>query len=61
MAKIIITRKREYLYWMQKFSVTIDGQQVGYIKNGQSEEYVLTEREHEIQCRVSGTRAMCIT
>lgn len=57
-AKLVLTRKNEWLNRMRPFQVWIDGQDKGSVKNGSSEEFLLEPGIHELVCRVgsySGT------
>lgn len=53
MAKIIINRRSSIFNSMRSFEVCIDGKNAGFIKNGSSEEFVLPQGVHTIQCKVS--------
>ncbi len=53
MAKIIINRGSSIFSSMRSFDVWIDGKNAGFIKNGSSDEFVLPQGVHSIQCKVS--------
>ncbi|HEX6913928.1 MAG TPA: hypothetical protein VF145_01720 [Chitinophagaceae bacterium] len=53
MAKIILTRKRDFIHWFNRYTVYIDGQNKGTIKSGASEEYEVGEGQHTVRCTLS--------
>ena len=52
-SKIILRRPDEWLNRARPFKVLIDGIEVGNIKTGASEEYILSAGTHRIQCTIS--------
>ncbi|HEX4851654.1 MAG TPA: hypothetical protein VFV08_12640 [Puia sp.] len=51
--KIILTRRAEWLNRVRQYRVFIDDAEVGSIRNGSSEEYIVSPGSHTIQCRIS--------
>ncbi len=52
MATIVIKRKRELVSWLQIFRIYIDGNKIGSISNGQTEEFEIPEGNHTIKAKV---------
>jgi hypothetical protein len=52
MAKIIINRKGQYRNRLRAIRVVIDGNEVGTVKNDSSEEFVVEEGKHTVQCKI---------
>ena len=51
--KIILTRKKSMLNRLRGFTVLIDGQKVGSIKNGATEEFPVSYGTHKIECKIN--------
>jgi hypothetical protein len=51
-AKIILTRKGEWLNRARTYKVMIDEQKVGIIKNDGTEEYVVDPGKHTMRCTI---------
>jgi hypothetical protein len=51
-ARIIINRPSEWANRARPFKIMIDGQQVGIIKNGISEEFKVAPGKHTVYCKV---------
>jgi hypothetical protein len=50
--KIIISRKSEWINRARGFKLFLDGNEMGKIANGGSEEYVVEPGVHSIQCKI---------
>lgn len=53
MAKIIISRTSAFSHRFRPFEVFIDGERVGLIKNGSTEEFNTTSGFHKVHCKMS--------
>ena len=51
-AKIIVSRKSEFMNRTRGFKVLIDGEVVGKISNGKTEEYHVVAGSHTIECKI---------
>lgn len=51
-ARVILNRKNEWVNRARSLKVFVDGVQAGAIKNGQSEEFHISEGKHTISCKV---------
>lgn len=51
MAKIIVNRKNELQQRLRRFSVFIDGEKVGEVRNGNPEEFAVSQGNHTVQCK----------
>jgi hypothetical protein len=51
--KIILNRPSQWLNRTRSIKVLIDAVEVGTIKNGSSEEFVIGSGQHSIQCRIA--------
>ncbi|PWT70168.1 MAG: hypothetical protein C5B59_21100 [Bacteroidetes bacterium] len=52
-SKIILTRRTQWLNRVRTYHVFIDGVEVGSIRDGASEEFVVTPGNHTIQCKIA--------
>ena len=51
--KIILTRPSQWMNRIRGYKVLINGQQVGVIKNGATEEYLVEPGTNSVECKVS--------
>lgn len=51
-AKIILTRKSEWMNRNRSYKVLVDGQKTGVIRNDSAEEYLVEPGQHTIRCTV---------
>lgn len=51
--KIILTRRSEWLNRLRSYKIFIDDKEVGSIKNGSSDEFIITAGVHQIQCKIA--------
>ena len=51
--KIIITRNSQWAYRLRSYKVLIDGIEAGWIKNGSSEEFIVTPGRHKVRCSMN--------
>ena len=61
MAKIIINRKSEWMNRLRSIHVYIDGKNVGSLKNGSSEEFVVEQGLHTIECKIDWCSSMPVS
>jgi len=52
LAKIILSRKNEFMNRTRAYKVLIDGEVYGKISNGKTEEYDLVGGSHTIECKI---------
>ena len=60
-AKIIINRKSEWLNRLRPFKVFIDEKEVGSVKNGSSEEFVVEEGTHSVHIKFGLYKSISLT
>src|SRR4029078_4372237 len=51
--KIILTRPAEWMNRIRSYKVFINGQQVGVIKSGATEEYLVEPGTNSVECKIS--------
>lgn len=51
-ARIVLSRSSEWMNKARSFKVIVDGQQVGTISNGGTEEFMLASGQHKVFCKV---------
>lgn len=51
--KIILTRRSEWLNRLRSYKIFIDDAEAGTIKNGASEEFLISPGIHSIQCKIA--------
>jgi hypothetical protein len=61
LAKIIINRKSEWLNRLRAFKVFIDDKEVGAVKNGSSEEFVVEEGTHNVHIKFGLYKSISLT
>lgn len=54
-AKLVLTRKGEWMNRIRRYKVFINGKEVGLIKNDGTEEYELEPGTYTVQCRIDWT------
>lgn len=59
--KIILNRKTEFINKTRAFRFFIDGKEMGKIKNGGSEEYILEPGTHELQAKIDWCSSAVLT
>jgi hypothetical protein len=50
--KIIITRSSEWMNRLRSYTIFIDGMPAGFVKNGSSEEFIVTPGVHKLQAKL---------
>ncbi|HTQ26475.1 MAG TPA: hypothetical protein VMI35_00030 [Puia sp.] len=51
--KIILSRPSQWMNRARSYSVFIDGSEVGKIRNGSSEEFLVNPGQHEVYCKLA--------
>jgi len=51
--KIILSRRSEWINRSRNITVYIDGNEAGRIRNGSTEEFLVSPGSHQLQCRIA--------
>jgi len=51
--KIVLNRKQEWINRLRTYRVLIDGKEVGSVRNGSAEEFMVTPGTHTVQSKVN--------
>ncbi|MFI5133734.1 MAG: hypothetical protein ACHQEB_05330 [Chitinophagales bacterium] len=50
--KIIVSRPSQWMYRLRTYKVFVNGKQVGTLKNGSSEEFIVEPGDNAVECKV---------
>jgi hypothetical protein len=57
MTRIIINRSNEYINHLVPYTVYLDDRKIGYVENGKSKSFEISQGEHILYCKIDWARS----